>query len=128
MLRRLVCHLSPAGLSWHQCHLLVGLAYASHEISVCPMRRLCLSLIEVGQGASGRQNLLVMVLATALAATGGGGRGAAGDGYELQICFGDVSEPAACGFTVRLVQDSSKWGAVEAGCSGLHYIIGCLII
>ena len=28
----------------------------------------------------------------------------------------------------RVVQDSSKAGAVETGCSGLHYIIGCFII
>ena len=25
-------------------------------------------------------------------------------------------------------QDSSQGGAVETGCSGLHYIIGCFII
>ena len=25
-------------------------------------------------------------------------------------------------------QDASKGGAVETGCSGLHYIIGCFII
>ena len=29
---------------------------------------------------------------------------------------------------VQTAQDSSKGGAVETGCSGLHYIIGCLII
>ena len=27
-----------------------------------------------------------------------------------------------------LVQDSTKGGAMETGCSGLHYIIGCVII
>ena len=26
------------------------------------------------------------------------------------------------------IQDSSKGGAVETGCSGLHYIIGCFAI
>ena len=29
---------------------------------------------------------------------------------------------------VYVYQDSSKGGAVETGCSGLHYIIGCFII
>ena len=30
--------------------------------------------------------------------------------------------------SLRRYQDSSKGGAVETGCSGLHYIIGCCII
>ena len=29
---------------------------------------------------------------------------------------------------VHIGQDSSKGGAVETGCSGLHHIIGCFII
>ena len=32
------------------------------------------------------------------------------------------------GGTNNRTQDSSKWGALETGCSGLHYIIGCFII
>ena len=30
--------------------------------------------------------------------------------------------------TVCLNQDSAKGGAVETGCSGLHYLIGCFTI
>ena len=46
-------------------------------------------------------------------------------------CLGDFM--VGCPFTVPLflasdVLHSAKGGAVETGCSGLHYVIGCFII
>ena len=42
-----------------------------------------------------------------------------------------LAEPfAACALSASpsSTQDSSKGGAVEAGCTGLHYVIGCFIV
>ena len=41
--------------------------------------------------------------------------------------LGSRADPTKDGDS-HVVQDSSKGGAVETGCSGLHYIIGCVTI